>query len=185
MGHRFATRPPRPSGRWWRAVVVWPFVFLWRAGIMSWLGPLLNRRTRRELAAELRETLGFLSQERGGRIITNPSAEARYPHSVDIVIAADGLLFYFWRIANPDEYGVRAQVAPAHAPKDSQDLSFALMTSDPTVPVDRRGWVSPSTIAQYLRPGYDLLKLALSPENFEKTKQRIRHIEIHGSSVRT
>lgn len=184
MGRRLAAKPDKAPRGWRRTIVGLPLTFIWWAN-RWWVEPLLHRRMRHHLAAELQETLAFLFQERGGRIIENPVEPVRYPQLADVIVAADGLIFYFWKIANPDERGVSVKVAPVDVPNDSQDLSLALMTTNPEAPVDRRGWISLRTIAPYLRSGFDSLKLAFSRENFEVTKQRIRHLEIHGSVVRT
>jgi hypothetical protein len=137
-------------------------------------------RRQDDLADELRAALAFLFQDREGGIIKQRSRPGAYPQAVDLAIAADGLTPYFWRISIPDEYGVRA-----HAPNDSQDLRFALRATNPEAPVERKGQTSMSAISLHLKSGYDLLKLAFSAENFETTKQRIRHLEIYGNVLRT
>lgn len=183
MRRRVAKPGKAPHG-WLRAIVGLPLGFVFGANPW-WLELLFHRRIQPDLTDELRAALAFLFQERGGRIIEQRSRPDGYPQSADVAVAADGLILYFWRIANPDEYGVRAQVAPTHVPNDSQDSRFALMTTSPEAPVDRDGWTSLSTIEVPLKFGYDPLKLAFSPESFEMTKQEIHPLEIYGNALRT
>jgi len=117
-------------------------------------------------------------------MIANPHGSGR-AYQDEIVFLADDLVFYFSTIANPDESGMDVRVAPAQFPRDSQDLTFALMLLDPSAPVQRRLWISPPFIALHLRTGFDALKQAFSASQFEATKQNIRHLEIHGNVPRT
>jgi hypothetical protein len=184
MGRGLVAKPGKAPRGWLRAILGPPLALAFGAN-RWWIEPLFHRRMQRDLADELRAALAFLFQEREGRIIERRSRPDGYSQSADVATAADGLILYFWRLANPDEYGVRAQVAPAHVPNDAQDLPFALMTIDPETPVNRHGWTSLSTVTVHLKSGYDSLKLSFSPENFETTKQRIRHLEIYGNVLRT
>jgi hypothetical protein len=153
----------------------------WKAAFAWWLVPLFYWKRRREFTAEIRETLSFLFVERAG-IVKSP--RPGHPVLGEVAIAADGLVFYFSPLANPSESGVDALVAPQHAPRDSQHLTFALMAVDPAVPIESRLWSSLAVISMYLRPRFDSLKQAFSREQFEATKQRVRNLAIHENATR-
>jgi hypothetical protein len=170
-------KPGRTPRRWLRVIVGPPLAFVLGSNRCR-IEPLFHGRRQHDLADELRAALAFLFQDREGGIIKQRLRPGAYPQAVEPGHRRPWL-GHFWRVSIPDEYGVRA-----HAPNDSQDLPFALRATSPEAPVERKGPTSMSAISLHLKSGYDLLKLSFSAENFETTKQRIRHLEMYGHVLR-
>lgn len=187
MGRRVATarsaRPELLSVRilqFLATVLGPPLRLVWRLFFAWWLVPFFDWRFRVNFLGDIRHHFWFLFQERKGRKIGNPLGGPPNRDSTDIVVAADSLIFYFSKWYQNRDQEVRAEVAPQHAPRDSQKLWFALMSVDPSVPDVREHFPSMYSTALYLRPAFDALQTAFSPELFEITKQRIRYLEIYG-----
>jgi hypothetical protein len=160
-------------------IAIWAITFKW------WLPPLYDWKVRRNLSAEIRDTMSFLFVERHGQFIRVPRRVGAHRIFAEVTVSAEGLVFCFHPRANRDESGITVSVAPARAPRDSFDLSVALRAGNPALPSNDVWWWRLANLSDPLRAEFDWLKSAFAETQFEMTKREMRNVAIYGRAKRT
>jgi hypothetical protein len=139
------------------------FTELYKAFFGWWLDPAVDKENHRALVDDIRENLGFLFDEHGALIIPNTRSYPRSANYAVVTIAVAHMLFRFVR--GRDEF--RVDVAPAHAPKDWQEVG-QVIGSD----AEYRGSPNPPTYHRFqdfsklLRANFEVLDGLMSPEKY-------------------
>lgn len=138
----------------------------------GWLSNRYAKRLTEEFALEIQTHLEFLFKERGARILPAPATIPHHlRHSTIVNIAADTLLFQFLQFRGDFE----VKVSPLTKPDDSESLSLMLETI--LCPPESRQLIHNKchllrTLPQVLYPHFDVLKHALSSENYSSTLEK-------------
>ena len=145
-----------------------------------WLGGIQERSVQRRLKSRVRREFGFLFKNEVAQFVQN---DAPYPGGQVVTLAADGMLL---RIAHHHGEDL-VDIAPQHAAREWEPISFALMALDATqttedIPV-YISFLSLSELAPLLNSRFEELKKAYAPSEYANTKRMLERISGPGWRV--
>jgi hypothetical protein len=160
-------------------------VGIYRVFFGWWLGGIQERSIVRRLKGRARREFGFLFKYEGAQFVPN---DAIYEAGHVVTVAADEVLL---RIAHHHGEDF-VDIAPRHAAREWEPISFALMALDAKQPILKVedvpayvSFLSLSELASLLESRFKELKKAHSPSDYPLTRQILNTIRSFSRYSRT